>query len=43
MPARLGMPVLQVNEMTLRSLVGHLVFGGILGLVAWLVARSRAA
>jgi hypothetical protein len=42
MPARLGMPVLEINDMTTRSLVGHLVFGAILGVVAWLLARRAA-
>jgi uncharacterized membrane protein YagU involved in acid resistance len=42
MPARLGMPVLEINDVTTRSLVGHLVFGAILGVVAWLLARRAA-
>lgn len=42
MPARLGMPLVQVNDMTQRSLIGHLVFGVILGAVTWLVARRTA-
>ncbi|MGP3984875.1 hypothetical protein [Streptomyces sp. KR80] len=32
MPAKLGMPVFEVNEMAWKSLVGHLVYGLLLGL-----------
>jgi uncharacterized membrane protein YagU involved in acid resistance len=32
MPAKLGMPVFDVNEMAWKSLAGHLVFGLLLGL-----------
>jgi uncharacterized membrane protein YagU involved in acid resistance len=39
LPARMGMPVLSVSTTTLQSLVGHLVFGLVLGAVA--VALSR--
>ncbi len=42
MPARLGMPLFAINDMTINSLVGHLVFGLLLGAVASLVLRSRA-
>ncbi len=43
MPARLGMPLFVIDDMTLRSLGGHLVFGLLLGLVAEAALRSRAA
>ncbi|UGY94756.1 hypothetical protein [Streptomyces gobiensis] len=33
MPARLGMPVFDVNEVAWKSLAGHLVYGLLLGLV----------
>jgi hypothetical protein len=38
MPAKLGMPVLQVDAMAWKSLMGHMIFGVILGLVtgAWM-------
>ena len=42
MPARLGMPVFVFNDMALRSLFGHLVFGLLLGAVAGALLRSRA-
>ena len=42
MPARLDMPLLTVNDMALRSLMGHVVFGAILGAVAVTLARRKA-
>ena len=42
MPARLSMPLFAINDMTINSLVGHLVFGLLLGAVVSLVLRSRA-
>lgn len=42
MPARLGMDLFVINEMSLRSLGGHLVFGVILGAVVALLARRSA-
>ena len=42
MPARMGMPLLNVDDMALQSLMGHLVFGVILGAVALPIVRSRA-
>jgi hypothetical protein len=39
MPAWMGMPLFAINEMTLMSLVGHLVYGVVLGLV--FVAATR--
>jgi uncharacterized membrane protein YagU involved in acid resistance len=41
MPARLDMPLLTVNDMALRSLMGHLVYGTILGAVAVALARKN--
>ena len=41
MPATMGMPVFTVDTMALQSLVGHLVFGFVLGAVV--VALSRRA
>jgi hypothetical protein len=38
MPAKLGMPVFAINSMSLQSLMGHMIFGAILGA---LVARAR--
>lgn len=37
MPARLGMELFMVNEMTMQSLMGHALYGLILGLVFALV------
>ena len=42
MPARLGMPLFAINDMTLQSLLGHLVFGLLLGAIAGTLLRSRA-
>lgn len=42
MPARMGMPLLNVDEMATRSLLGHIVFGVIVGAVAFPLARARA-
>ena len=39
MPAKMGMPLFTIDTMALRSLVGHLVFGLVLGAVV--VALSR--
>jgi uncharacterized membrane protein YagU involved in acid resistance len=42
MPAQLGMPVLQLNATAWQSLMGHLLFGLVLGVVyALLVRRER--
>lgn len=41
MPARMGMPVFDVGEMQVQSLMGHVVFGVALGLVAKAYAGSR--
>ncbi|WP_249523211.1 hypothetical protein [Modestobacter marinus] len=43
MPARLGMPLFTIDDMTLQSLVGHLVFGLLLGVLSAALLRSRAA
>lgn len=34
MPAKLGMPLLQLNATALQSLMGHVIYGVVLGLVA---------
>ncbi len=41
MPAKLGMPIFQLNTTALRSLMGHMIFGAILGLVVVLLGRKR--
>jgi len=38
MPAKLGMPLGQINATALQSLMGHVLYGVILGLIA---ARLR--
>lgn len=42
MPARLGGETFVVDDMALRSLVGHLLFGAVLGTAVVLLARRRA-
>jgi hypothetical protein len=40
MPAMLGMPLVQINSMTLMSLVGHLIYGAVAGAgYVWYAAR----
>jgi hypothetical protein len=39
MPARLGMPLFTVDAMAWKSLMGHVIFGVVLGAVAALVTR----
>lgn len=41
MPARMGMPLFTVDTMALQSLVGHLVFGLVLGAVVVALARRE--
>ena len=43
MPAKLGMPVLHLDTMAWQSLMGHMMFGAILGIVtgAWLRRASQ--
>lgn len=41
MPAQLGMPLFQINDVSLNSLMGHLIFGLILGAVVAVLARRR--
>ncbi|MGH3367633.1 MAG: hypothetical protein ACRDOY_10555 [Nocardioidaceae bacterium] len=41
MPARMGMDVFMVNTMALQSLMGHLLYGLVLGL-GYALVRSRA-
>lgn len=43
MPAWMGMPVLQVGEMQIQSLIGHLVYGVALGVVFQALAQMLAA
>jgi uncharacterized membrane protein YagU involved in acid resistance len=42
MPLMLGMPVFSMNATNVLSLMGHLIFGAILGLTAVRVLKSRA-
>jgi hypothetical protein len=42
MPARLDMPTFNLNTMAWQSLMGHLVFGAILGAVAVALTRRNA-
>jgi len=41
MPAQLGMPVLQLNTTAWQSLMGHLLFGLVLGIVYSVLARRE--
>jgi uncharacterized membrane protein YagU involved in acid resistance len=41
MPAQLGMPVFQLNATAWQSLMGHLLFGLVLGLVYALLVRRE--
>ncbi len=43
MPAKLGMPVFHLDAMAGRSLMGHLIFGMILGGVATVLVRRSAS
>ncbi|MDQ1306682.1 MAG: hypothetical protein QG671_2514 [Actinomycetota bacterium] len=42
MPAKLGMPVFMLNTMAWQSLMGHMIFGAVLGVVAVAVIRKGA-
>jgi uncharacterized membrane protein YagU involved in acid resistance len=42
MPAKLGMPVFQFNDTVWKSLMGHMIFGLVLGAVTALVARRSS-
>lgn len=42
MPARLDMPLLNLDSMAWKSLMGHMVYGAILGAVAVALARRKA-
>lgn len=42
MPAWMGMPIFQVGDMQLQSLVGHLVYGIALGVVFHALVRALA-
>lgn len=39
MPARLGMPLFEINTMSLQSLMGHVLFGAVLGAVVAVLGR----
>lgn len=41
MPAVMGMPVFVVNDMAVNSLIGHLIYGAVLGLVVAVLARRE--
>ncbi|WP_434995458.1 hypothetical protein [Arthrobacter sp. Ld5] len=41
MPLMMGMPILTLDGSSMMSLMGHLIYGVILGLVAHLVLRRR--
>ena len=41
MPARLGAPLFNLDSMAWKSLMGHMVFGAVLGAVAVSATRSR--
>lgn len=41
MPTMLGMPVLMVNATAVNSLIGHLVYGAVLGLVVAAIGRRE--
>ena len=43
MPAKLGMPLFHVDAMAGKSLMGHMIFGVVLGAVAAIVARRGTA
>jgi len=43
MPAFMGMPVLVVDQTAVMSLIGHVIFGVILGVVAWATLRRQPA
>lgn len=43
MPAKLGMPLFHVDAMAGKSLMGHMIFGAVLGVVAAVVARRNTA
>jgi hypothetical protein len=41
MPAMMGMPLFMFNSMTMMSLVGHIIYGALLGLgYVWYVSRG---
>lgn len=43
MPASLGMPIFAIGGMSLQSLMGHMLFGAVLGAVVALSARAGRA
>jgi hypothetical protein len=42
MPLRMGMPAFEVGQMQLQSLVGHVLYGLVLGAVFYAVAHATA-
>ena len=43
MPAKLGMPTFQFNTMAWQSLMGHMIFGAILGLITAAVVKQGSS
>ncbi len=43
MPAKLGMPLFEINSTSMRSLMGHMIFGAILGAVVSAMSRRTTA
>lgn len=43
LPARLGMPLLRIDSMAWQSLMGHMIYGVILGAVSFAILRRGAA
>jgi uncharacterized membrane protein YagU involved in acid resistance len=43
MPAFMGMPVFVIDQMAVMSLIGHVAFGVVLGVVAWAMLRRQPA
>lgn len=41
MPARLGMPVFAMNATAMQSLMGHLIYGLVTGLLLWAFRRKN--
>lgn len=41
MPTRLGMPILTIDTVAWQSLMGHMIYGAVLGAVAAALVRSR--
>lgn len=43
MPAKLGMPLFTIDSMAWKSLMGHIIFGMVLGAVSWALGRRATA